>query len=637
MGLGSDIKAGSAYVEMTLNSSKFVKSLDAAASKVANFGKGLSAIGAAITGPLLGAAKIFADMGDAIDKSAARIGIGVQELQQWGFAAERTGQSMETIEKATLGLSKRINEAAKGNAKFQKTFKDIGISAKDLEGLDPGQALELVGDAIGNIESDIEKAAIATELLGGSGAKLIPLFNEGAAGMRALRKEAEELNIGLDEEEVANAAKLTDAFGDLAGQIKTLIAVIGAGLAPLLVSVIDSIKPILAFIIQWIRDNQELIKTIFLIGAGLVAFGVAAIAIAGAISALSAAVTLAASAVAALGAALAFLVSPIGLILASVVGLTTAFFTMTESGKGAAADLTSAFEEFWGKFKIIFGYIINLLTEGQLDKAAEVAMTALTATFNLGLAKLKVLWESIWSEMRLAFDTAVALIVVAASDLWTNLQSTANLIGTAFEVAFASIKGVVLSVVEYVKGQFLQLANVIGGFLGLIDDTEAAGDAIAAETARRQEEIANTEKQEINAAISAGKAEQEAINKANRSRTEAIRQELKAKKAEIEAAKQAGIKAAEEEAAAAREQLNKLIKEALAFEKELADVEDPTTKPGGGTASAAALESFGTFSLRAAQLAAGGSTIEQEQLDEAKETNKLLTSIDKKQKRGAFV
>ena len=78
------IRAGRAFVELFADDSKLVRGLRRAERKVKAFGRSirtfglkLMGLGTAVLAPLLGAAKVFASMGDQVAKMAKRTGLSV--------------------------------------------------------------------------------------------------------------------------------------------------------------------------------------------------------------------------------------------------------------------------------------------------------------------------------------------------------------------------------------------------------------------------------------------------------------------------------------------------------------------------------------------------------------------------------
>jgi len=104
MGLSSGIRAGAAYVELYTKDSRMVKGLQAAEKKLKAFGEGITSIGTRLAGlgagvvtPLIGAAKVFSDMGGDLADMSQRTGVSVEALSELGFAAEQSGSDMETL------------------------------------------------------------------------------------------------------------------------------------------------------------------------------------------------------------------------------------------------------------------------------------------------------------------------------------------------------------------------------------------------------------------------------------------------------------------------------------------------------------------------------------------------------------
>ena len=86
-GGGTAIRAGKAYVELYADDGKLVRGLKTAANKIHAFGTKISAVGqkftmlgAAIAVPLAAASKMFASMGDSLDKMSTRMGVSVEFL-----------------------------------------------------------------------------------------------------------------------------------------------------------------------------------------------------------------------------------------------------------------------------------------------------------------------------------------------------------------------------------------------------------------------------------------------------------------------------------------------------------------------------------------------------------------------------
>lgn len=227
---------------------KLKKSLAKFGESVAKIGKGVAAMGAGIGAGLAASAKAFADYGDEIAKTARKSGIGVKELTALQFAAERSGASLPQLINGLRKMQVNLVQAAKGGGVAKRELEDLGLSAENLMKLSPEQQFIKIGDAIGELKHPTEQGAAAMALFGKQGAELLPLFQEGAGGIDALMKKAEELGLTMDAVDATNAEKLTDALSDLGSQIKAVFFKIGAqvaksGLIDTLIKISENILP----------------------------------------------------------------------------------------------------------------------------------------------------------------------------------------------------------------------------------------------------------------------------------------------------------------------------------------------------------------------------------------------------------
>lgn len=141
MGLSQGIRAGAAYVELYTKDSRLVKGLQAAEKKLQAFGVGITSIGTKLAGlgagvvtPLLGAAKVFADMGSDLADMSQRAGVSVEALSELGFAAEQSGADIETLEGGLRKMQKQVVEAASGSESAREALGKLGLTVDDKIG-----------------------------------------------------------------------------------------------------------------------------------------------------------------------------------------------------------------------------------------------------------------------------------------------------------------------------------------------------------------------------------------------------------------------------------------------------------------------------------------------------------------------
>lgn len=195
-------------------------------------------------------------MVDQLGKVAERTGIAVKSLSALRYAAALNNITFEDL---TAGLEKFNREADRGS----KAFRRIGVDLNALK--TPEERLEAVAEAFAQMEDGAGKTAIAMDLFGRSGAKMIPLLNQGAAGLRKWREEAERLGIIFSPETARRAAEFSDNLTKVQFSVEALAIAVGNDLLP-------EINRFLAEIIKGREIFGSFSSALWNIGMGVDAF-----------------------------------------------------------------------------------------------------------------------------------------------------------------------------------------------------------------------------------------------------------------------------------------------------------------------------------------------------------------------------
>ena len=178
------------------------------------------------------------DAADAAGKSAQATGLLVDEYTALKYAAELAGVGTEKLDGALGKFNKTIDGAAQGGKSQTEAFKRLGISVRDAEGnvKTSGALLAEVADKFQQLPDGGQKSALAMQLFGMSGAAMIPLLNEGAAGLAEMRKEAEALGVVIGPEMVARSEVFNDNLTKISQAADGAANGVTADLLPSLVS-----------------------------------------------------------------------------------------------------------------------------------------------------------------------------------------------------------------------------------------------------------------------------------------------------------------------------------------------------------------------------------------------------------------
>ena len=240
---------------------------------------------AAVGGSILAVGKSTADYAGDMYDMARGAGIGVEAFQKLAYAGRMSGVETEKLSASLVKFDRMVAEATGGNKTYMQTFEDLGIKIKDSAGnlRQPHEIFEDVADIFHNTEDGIGKTALAVELFGKSGADLIPMLNDGKAGLKAFYAEAERLGLALSNEMIAKGDAFSDQLENIGEQVKGVKLQLGAALIPALSAATEKISKVIDKITKWVQENPELAATIGNIamttGKWIAILGTAAIAI----------------------------------------------------------------------------------------------------------------------------------------------------------------------------------------------------------------------------------------------------------------------------------------------------------------------------------------------------------------------
>lgn len=473
-----DIRAGRAYVELYVKNSALVKGLQSASKQFKSFGAGvaklgglMTAAGGAVLAPLAGMVKGFANAGSQLADMSARTGVSTEELSALGYAAGMTGSNLEDVERAIRFLQKS------------------GGSVDSL-----GQ----IADQMAAMMDPAERTAFAIETFGKSGAALIPMLSGGSVGLAQFRAEAQKLGRIMSTEDAQAADALGDAMDRVKASLGGVAIQIGAALAPTATKLADTLTDIIGPLIQWVRENRQLVVTVATVAAGVAIAGTALAGLGGAISLAGFALGGLATALTAAAAVLGAIISPIGLVVAGLGLAGAAFFKFTTAGQQLAGWLGQQFRGLLDEVRSVTGGIADAFAGGDLILAGQIAWTGIQLAFYsardailAGYEDLKAAGLVAWTTIKMEFVRAVNFV----SEIWDSLGAGLT---SVFDRVIVGIRTAWSSVVSWIAKQILKLWGVIEPVLkslSLISSTTDVGGAIRAVEAGNQEFAARLDRE----------------------------------------------------------------------------------------------------------------------------------------------
>lgn len=424
----SAIDAGRASVTVFTDNNPLMRGLRQGEGMLGSFARKTGAIGATVFGagtaasvPFIAATKAFMSQGDRLGKMAARTGLSIESLSQLDFSTSQSGSSLETLE---TGI-RRLQQTVGDDTALTEVFTQFGIDIENLRGLRPEDQLMAVADALAAMDDPAKRTAAAVRLFGRSGTQLLPMLSQGSAGIKALNDKADQLGLTMTAKDAKAAEELTDALDATDRAVKRAVVSVGASLAPTLITFAERLSETVAVGTKWIDQNRGFVVAAAAAAAGLATTGAGILAVAGAAKVGSMAFGVAAGSLKLVGAAATFAMSPIGLTIGAIGGLTAAAIYFSGQTDAVVASAGQAWETLKGDATTAIGGIKAALSSGDLGAAAEVAWSLIQLEWTRGTEFLANTWEDWKSGFVSVLDDVSAIwgdFVNGLADIWDTVS-----------------------------------------------------------------------------------------------------------------------------------------------------------------------------------------------------------------------
>ncbi|MBS6845953.1 MAG: hypothetical protein KH299_07745 [Firmicutes bacterium] len=243
VGLGDAIggAADKLGIQLPEGASKALNSLNGISAGTAAVAGGFAAVAAAIVKTekaLIDMTKEAAEGAKEIETFASITGQSEQQVQQMQYASEKLGVSYDRVRDSLKEITNKMQEAENGSADTAAAFDKLKVSLRGQNGeLRDAQDVFLdVIDALGNVENQSERDAIAMDLMSESAQELNPMIEAGRETIQQYAQAASDMGLVLEEDELKALTEVQSAFYDLEQQQKATKNQLAAEFAPYLTS-----------------------------------------------------------------------------------------------------------------------------------------------------------------------------------------------------------------------------------------------------------------------------------------------------------------------------------------------------------------------------------------------------------------
>jgi len=255
--------------------------------------QGLSMAAAGVVAGLGAAAYKAGQAADDLNTLSKVTGIGTDELQKYGYAADLVDVSVESIAKSNKKLTKNAYAAANGSKSQAEAFKAIGVSVTDANGnlRDSEDIFQDVITNLGKMTNETERDALAQQLMGKSAAELNPLIEDGGETYKMVADTLKKYDLDyVDQETLDKANQFNDQLDTMKLIGSVAFANISSQLAGYLAPALEKVVDLVGRFANWLSDLDPAVLTVIgtiagfvailaplLIGIGKVAMGISSI------------------------------------------------------------------------------------------------------------------------------------------------------------------------------------------------------------------------------------------------------------------------------------------------------------------------------------------------------------------------
>jgi hypothetical protein len=218
--------------------------------EVTRFARRTTVVVGAASAAIFGLANSTATLGDDVGKTADRLGVGIGALQEYRYAAERTGIGAAAMDSAFESMNRNIGDASMGMGRAGRVFDQLGLSLEELSGMAVEDRFEAIAGALGDMEDQTQAAALSQRLFGQDMSNLTRLSAE---QRRTMRQDGRNLGFVLDDRTVRAAEAFRDAMLNAGLALQGMRNTIGAELMPIVGKAMTGLT-------VWLGENRKTVQ-----------------------------------------------------------------------------------------------------------------------------------------------------------------------------------------------------------------------------------------------------------------------------------------------------------------------------------------------------------------------------------------
>lgn len=444
-------------------------SLRAASEQFKDMGNKLTAAGHAMQGLSMAAAAVTAAIGaltvksgqwaDDLNTMSKIYHISTEELQKYAAAAGLVDVDIETIAKSHTKLEKSMASAADGTGENAEAFEKLGVSVTDSNGelRDSDEVWQDVISALGDVENETERDALAMQLMGKSAAELNPLIEDGGETYKNLSDTMAKYGLDfIDEETLEEANEFNDALDTIKAIGLVALQQIGTQFAAYLAPAMEKVVDLVGRLAEWFSNLSPRTQAII---AGIAAVVAIMAPLLLGLGKLSFAISSIMSLMSTLGPAIGGLMSgsllPIIAIIGAVIAIGVLLYKNWDLVKEKAIAFKNAVVKTFNDFKTKV-----ITTFNNVKSAVLNAIATMVSSVVARIHAFKTTVSTVFNAIKTAISTAV-------NNIKTKTVSTFNAVKSTVSTIWNNIKSAIVTpiqtAVETVRSAIEKIKSIING------------------------------------------------------------------------------------------------------------------------------------------------------------------------------
>src|ERR1700682_4429904 len=165
----------------------------------------------------LEASNKYLEYAEQVEKGTLRTGIAAEDMSALMYAGKAMGIEYEALVGGLTKFSSYIVKSASDTGYASSAFHKLGIDQADVKAgeQDMLPLLGKVQDAMHGLGSQVDRVAMARELMARGGPALIQMLQMDSESMKLLTDRAHQLAVTLTEEDVVSAKQLKIEIADM--------------------------------------------------------------------------------------------------------------------------------------------------------------------------------------------------------------------------------------------------------------------------------------------------------------------------------------------------------------------------------------------------------------------------------------